>query len=108
MGHFISQGEMEEFQDIADTFPDHHVNLNGGVLDDFRLIMEADIIVTAKSGYSHLAASLSESMIIALPFWGSYDYLPSVVMAREDLEDGLDIREFVEVWNRRPRRTRAL
>jgi len=102
VGHFISEGEPADFQDIADTFPEHKILLHGGSLDDFLLLKEADVIVTAKSGYSHLAASLSDAVVIALPFWCPYSYLPSIVMADENLEGGFNVGDFVRVWNERP------
>jgi len=102
VGHFISEGEPADFQDIADTFPEHKILLHGGSLDDFLQLKEADVIVTAKSGYSHLAASFSDAVVIALPFWCPYSYLPSVVKANENLEGGFNIGDFVRVWNERP------
>jgi len=101
VGHFISEGEPADYQDIADTFPEHKILLHGKSLDDFLLLKEADVIVAAKSGYSHLAASLSDAMVIALPFWCPFHYFPSVIMADENLR-GFNMSDFVRVWNERP------
>jgi len=106
VGHFISQGEAQDFQDIVEAFPNDLVLLNGEVLDDFRFLMESDIVVTAKSGYSHLAASLSDAVVIALPFWSTYSFLPSVVHADETLEEGFNLAKFARVWNARTPRLR--
>lgn len=102
VGYFFSQGEPKEFEDIAKELPEAHIFFRGTPLGDFRGLMESDILVTAKSGYSHLAAVMSEGvMVVALPFWSSYDYLPDVVMANEKSNQGLNPEEFVTVWNAR-------
>lgn len=103
VGHFISQGDdPKEFEDIQQAFPKDNIFLNSPVFLDFRRMIEADVLVTAKSGFSHLAAALSDKMIVALPFWSSYSYLSSVVYADEENSDGFTLDEFADVWNKRP------
>lgn len=99
VGHFFSQGNRLEFADIEGRFPGHPIILTGTPLGDFRGMMESDILVTAKSGFSHLAAVMSDVMAVAIPFWASYDYLPSVIMADVNSTLGFDPAEFVRVWN---------
>ena len=100
-GYFFSEGDPKDFQDILDAHPTAHLMLTGTALSDLRSLTESDILVTAKSGYSHLAATLSDVMVVAGPFWGSYAYLPSVVFADEKSSAAFDAAEFAAVWNNR-------
>lgn len=102
VGHFFSQGEIEDFVDISESLPGHPIYLKGTALGDLRGLMDCDILVGAKSGYSYLAAMLADMMVVALPTWfADYSYMTSVVMADEMSENPFDAKEFVRVWNQR-------
>lgn len=103
--YVVSQGQPEEFQDITQRFPETMLRLNQKAVDDFIFLMNSDILVTAKSGFSHLAAVLAPetTMKIAIPFWGSYSYLENVIMTNNENDTLIfDPILLQEMWDKLP------
>lgn len=65
--HIYSQGDEEEFSDIARNGIVFH--LNECPFSTFHHMVSADVLVMAKSSFSYSAALFSEGIIIYLPFW---------------------------------------
>jgi len=65
--HIYSEGNKEEFLDIAHSGIDFHLNEN--IFTTFHHMVSADVLVMAKSSFSYSAALFSKGIIIYLPFW---------------------------------------
>lgn len=81
--HLYSQGEPEEFSDLAARF-DVRMHLRSGDQESLLNMSQADILVMSPSGFSYLAAILSTGRKIArspwwhhLPAGGDWTLLPA-------------------------------
>lgn len=63
----VSEGCINDFQKYADW--GCNVVLDGNTLDDLQRLVQADILITAKSEFSFTAALLNSNLIIHEPFW---------------------------------------
>lgn len=67
--HLYSQGQPEEFVDLARDF-DLRLHLDAGEQECLLNMSRADIVIMSPSGFSYLAAILSEgSKIARVPWW---------------------------------------
>ena len=62
----VSQGDIADFGNLSKIAT---LNINKSVFDDFALMVQADILFTAKSALSYTAALLSNGIIIYEPFY---------------------------------------
>lgn len=65
--HLFSQGEPGDFREFAPLEPRLH--LDDDVFESFHAMATADVLVTAKSTFSHLAGILNDGAVIHEPFW---------------------------------------
>ncbi|MGE9271103.1 MAG: hypothetical protein ACQKBU_09905 [Verrucomicrobiales bacterium] len=65
--HLYSQGKPEDFREFAEFEPVWH--LDEEVFTSFHGMVQADVLFTAKSTFSYLAAVLRQGATIYEPFW---------------------------------------
>jgi hypothetical protein len=68
--HIISLGTEKQMDEIKTEFQQFHCHfyLNTATLESFKLMMDADILVTGQSSFSKLAGFYSDNLKITLPF----------------------------------------
>lgn len=64
--HIYSQGNTNDFKELTNLAVLH---LNESPFESFYNMVQADILITAKSSFSYSAALLSTGLIIYEPFW---------------------------------------
>jgi len=67
--HIYSQGSTTEPYFLEFASDDTVFHLNEKVLDTFTSLVFADILVTARSSFSYVAALLSNNIVYYSPFW---------------------------------------
>ena len=103
-----SQGAPEDFSNLSACEPE--LDLNADPLRTLQALAQADILVTAKSSFSYLAALLSGGVVIYEPFW--HQPMAHWLRAdrdgrvrREDLNDALrelpSLRHFLSLLDSR-------
>ena len=65
--HFISEGKQSDFGSLCDIPGQWH--LNTCAIEAFDRLVRADILVTAKSSFSYVAALLNPNIIVYESFW---------------------------------------
>ena len=75
-----SQGSPKEFSDLKDIVDTFYLDYD--VFATFHNLVEADILVMAKSSFSYSAALLSQGIVLYEPFWHSH--LNDWVVIKED------------------------
>lgn len=65
--HIISEGKKSDFGSLCDIQARWH--LNSCAIEAFDRLVQADVLVTAKSSFSYVAALLNPRIIIYEPFW---------------------------------------
>lgn len=70
-----------DFSASFQDFPNVDVRLGAGkALSDFQQMCNSNILVTGKSGFSHMAAVLCpKPIVLAIPFWHSYKNVPNAI-----------------------------
>jgi len=61
-----SEGEKEDFKELLEIA---NLRLDADVFETFYNLVQADILIMAKSSFSYCAALLSRGIIIYEPFW---------------------------------------
>ena len=69
--HIYSQGDQANFQKFL-VFPGIKWHLNEDITTTFRDMVNADILIIAKSSLSYAAALLNKGMIYYQPFWHAF------------------------------------
>lgn len=64
--HVYSEGERDDFADLPEGCTFH---LNTDVFESLRGMINAAVLVTAKSSFSYIAALLSRGVVLFEPFW---------------------------------------
>lgn len=64
--HVFSQGDVEEFEALPE---DCHLHLDGDVFDALRVMINAEVLMMAKSSLSYVAGVLSKGTVYYDPFW---------------------------------------
>jgi hypothetical protein len=82
----ISEGAPSDFVELTKAHPDGLLLLSKEPFRHFVHMLYADVLVTSRSGYSHLAAELGDSAVVAAPFWHKYSREKDTVLA--DLKTG--------------------
>lgn len=67
--HILSEGSISAFDDVNNALPSAHIHLNGKSWTAFLMMYYADVLVTSVSAYSHVAAELGNSVVLAGPLW---------------------------------------
>lgn len=65
--HFISEGEKSDFGLLGNYQARWH--LNSSPIESFDRLVQADVLITAKSSFSYAAALLNPKIVIYEPFW---------------------------------------
>jgi hypothetical protein len=60
----LSQGEAKDFVDLTETHDDIQLRLNGMPLVDFNFMVQAKVLVLARSSYSYTAGILNENTVL--------------------------------------------
>ncbi len=67
--HLYSQGDEGDFAEIIENFPDVRLMLDTPPIETIRGLAGADVMIMAKSSFSHVAALLCAGEVIYEPFW---------------------------------------
>ena len=68
----ISEGSTADFREVTAAHPDAMLLLSKEPFRHFVHMLYADVLVTSRSGFSHLAAELGDSITVAAPFWHKF------------------------------------
>jgi hypothetical protein len=69
----VSQGLPTDFRNLTAALPGARLVLMGDAVPVLHsYLLHADVLVTSRSGYSHLAAEIGDAMVVAHPFWHQY------------------------------------
>jgi hypothetical protein len=92
-----SVGEPGDFRELDDLSPAFHLNENA--IDTFHRLVAADILLTAKSSFSYVAALLSGGVKLYEPFW--HAPLNDWVTIGDGAFDGAKFRRVLEAYMKR-------
>lgn len=89
--HVYSNGRPSDFEDFPE-FPELAYHLEASALDTFKALAKADVLITTRSDFSHLAAIYCRGIVLCdprhrtpLPSWTGMDTLKCAI-AKEHLE----------------------
>lgn len=92
-----SMGGPSEFRELEHLSPEFH--LNEDAIETFHGLVAADILLTAKSSFSYVAALLSGGVKLYEPFW--HPPLNDWVTIRDGAFDGAKFRRVLEAYMKR-------
>ena len=70
--YLFSLGRLEQFADIVEAYPSMSLQLDLEPYVAMIHMMQADLLITSRSGFPHLCAEYGQSIVLAAPFWHTF------------------------------------